>query len=119
MNDLSWEDQKCLLQETVDLAILQKYPLDTNYVIRFLRFVINALESQCIEIHDDLYTTLCTYQSKSSENVEYFYKHYRIHKNDRDDFQTVILKENRNKISQGTTGLNVWVRSTAHSLYKL
>ncbi|XP_031629260.1 protein-lysine N-methyltransferase EEF2KMT [Contarinia nasturtii] len=119
LKDLSWDAQKNLLNETVDLVILQKYPLDTNYVIRFLRFVINDLESQAIEVHDDLYTTLCAYQSKSNENAEYFYKHYRIRANENDDFQTVILKENRNKISQGTTGLNIWESALAISEWAL
>lgn len=95
------------------LPTLQEYPLDVNYVVRFLRFVIDALESQNLEVHDDFYTTLCAHQSKSNTDTEYTYKHYKIGSNGK--FETVLLKENRNKISQGTTGLNVWESALALS----
>lgn len=110
---MSWDDQKQLLDETVNYSMLQKYPLDTNYVIRFLRYMIDALENQYLDVHDDLYTTLCSYQSKSNDNAEYSYKHFRIPVNDR--IESIVLKENRNKISQGTTGLNVWESALAIS----
>lgn len=113
LKNSTWDDQKQLLEETINLPALQKYPLDANYVVRFLRFVIDALESQNLEIHDDIYTTLCAYQSKSDAGTEYSYKHYQINSNER--FETVLLKENRNKISQGTTGLNVWESALALS----
>lgn len=113
LKDLSWDDQKQLLDETVNYSNLQKYPLDTTYVIRFLRYMIDELESQNLDVHDDLYTTLCSYQSKSNNNAEYSYKHFRIPVNDRTE--AVVLKENRNKISQGTTGLNVWESALAIS----
>lgn len=113
MKDLTWNEQKQLLNETVSLPALQEYPLDVNYVVRFLRLIIDALESQNLEVHDDFCTTLCAYQSKSNEDTEYTYKHYQIQLNER--FETVLLKENRNKISQGTTGLNVWESALALS----
>lgn len=118
LHDLSWDQQKQLLDETVDLTILQKYPLDTGYVIRFLRFIIDALESQNLDVHDDIYTTLCSIQSKSCDNSEYTYKHYQIPVNS-GRTEIVILKENRNKISSGTTGLNVWESALAISEWAL
>lgn len=104
LENLTWEEQKHLIDETVRLPTLDKYPLQTKYVIRFLRHIIDSLESQNLDIHDDLYTKLCEYQSQTTidSSRPYSYKHYQI------DDETVILKENDNKISEGTTGLNVW-----------
>lgn len=115
---MSWDDQNRLLSETVRLESVQKYPLDRNYMIRFLRNVIDTLESQNLEVHDDFYTILCDFQSKSDEcDSEYSYKHYQVLVGETDEgrIETVILKENRNKISHGTTGLNVWESALAIS----
>lgn len=116
---MSWDEQKRLLDETVRLESVQKYPLDRNYMIRFLRHVIDALESQNLEVHDDFYTILCDFQSKSDEcDSEYSYKHYQVLVDEPTDdgrIETIILKENRNKISHGTTGLNVWESALAIS----
>lgn len=118
LSNLSWDDQHRMLNETVRLESVQKYPLDRNYLIRFLRYVIDALGSQNLEVHDDFYTKLCEFQSKSDEcDSEYSYKHYQVlvDKPDEGRIETVILKENRNKISHGTTGLNVWESALAIS----
>lgn len=105
LEKLKWEEQKELIDETVGLPVLNKYPLQTKYVIRFLRHIIDSLESQNLDIHDDLYTKLCEYQSQTIDTSSpYSYKHYQIDNNN----ETVVLKENDNKISEGTTGLNVW-----------
>lgn len=112
LENLTWEEQKELIDDTVGLPALNKYPLQTKYVIRFLRHIIESLESQNLDIHDDLYTTLCAYQAVTHDTSNpYSYKHYRI------EDETVILKENNNKISEGTTGLNVW--ESAHVLCEM
>lgn len=113
LNELTWNDQKSLLEQTVQWPILEKYPLQVKYVIRFLRHIIDALESRNEEIHDDLYTIFCDYQAKATQldNGVYSYKHYRIVA-DRES-ELITLKENHNKISQGTTGLNVWEAALA------
>lgn len=83
-------------------------------MIRFMRCAIDMLEGQNLEVHDDFYTILCEYQSKSNDNdSEYSYKHYQVLADGH--VEAVILKENRNKISQGTTGLNVWESALAIS----
>lgn len=102
-----------MLDITVNLPILQKYPLDASYIVRFIRFVIDTLEKQNPEVHDDLYTTLCEYQSKINDCEEYSYKHYQVLCRESTNLGTVIVKENRNKISNGTTGLNVWESALA------
>lgn len=121
LNELSWDEQNQLLNETVRMESVRKYPLDRNYMIRFLRYVIDTLESQNLEVHDDFYTILCNFQSKSNDcDFEYSYKHYQLlidggATDDVERIETVILKENRNKISHGTTGLNVWESALAIS----
>lgn len=93
--------------------MLERYPLQVKYVIRFLRHIIDALESRNKEIHDDLYKVFCDYQARATQldNGVYSYKHYRISADD--ESEIVTLKENHNKISQGTTGLNVWEAALA------
>lgn len=113
LEELMWDDQQILLQQTVKWPLLEKYPLQVKYVIRFLRHIIDALESRNEEIHDDLYEIFCDYQAKATQldNGVYSFKHYRI-ECDRNS-ELVTLKENHNKISQGTTGLNVWEAALA------
>lgn len=113
LNELTWNEQKSLLEQTVNWPILEKHPLQVKYIIRFLRYVIDALESRNEEIHDDLYTIFCDYQAKATQldNGVYSYKHYCIAA-DRER-EIITLKENHNKISQGTTGLNVWEAALA------
>lgn len=88
-------------------------------MIRFLRHIIDTLERNNQEIHDDLYTTLCSYQSQSDDATEFSYKHYQLQNRISDSIETVILKENHNKISQGTTGLGIWESALALSEYAI
>lgn len=113
LNELTWDDQTVLLQKTVQSPILEKYPLQVKYVIRFLRHIIDALESRNAEIHDELYEIFCDYQAKGTQldHTDYSYKHYHI--NNDEENVTITLKENHNIISQGTTGLNVWEAALA------
>lgn len=118
LHNLSWNEQNRLLIETVRLESVQKYPLDRNYMIRFMRCVIDMLEVQNVEVHDDFYTILCEYQSKSNDDdSDYSYKHYQVIINGH--IETIVLKENRNKISNGTTGLNVWESALAISEWSI
>lgn len=108
MSALTWDEQNALLDATVRFPILKKFPIRTSYAIKFIRHIIDALEAQYLDVHDDFYTILCEYQTKTNENDSngFSYKHYTICLRDRNEI--VSLKENHNKISQGTTGLNVW-----------
>lgn len=111
LSNIEWNEQKRLLDETAAIEILQQFPIQRRYIVQFLRFIIDTLERQSIEIHDDLYSKLCEAQSQA--DTDYSYKHYKI---DSDvSNESIRLKENRNKISQGTTGLNVWESAMALS----
>lgn len=113
LNKLTWNDQKTLLQQTLHWPPLKRYPLQVNYVIRFLRHIIDTLESRNEEIHDDLYEIFCDYQVKATQldNGVFSYKHYCVNVDGQSEI--ITLKENHNKISQGTTGLNVWEAALA------
>lgn len=103
-----------MLDHTVNLSILERYPLQAKYVIRFLRHIIDTLEQKGDEIHDDLYIIFCEYQTKAKafDSLSFSYKHYRIETAE-GNVETIIIKENHNKISEGTTGLNVWESALA------
>lgn len=105
---LTWDEQNALLDITVRFPILKKFPIRISYAIRFIRHIIDTLEANCVDVHDDFYTILCKYQTIETENNSngFSYKHYMICL--RDQQNIISLKENHNKISQGTTGLNVW-----------
>lgn len=102
-----------LLEHTVHWPILSRYPLQVKYVIRFLRHIIDALESRHQDVHDELYEVFCDYQTRALQldNGVYSYKHYCICMDGASEI--ITLKENHNKISQGTTGLNVWEAALA------
>lgn len=67
------------------------------------------MEAQNVEIHDELYEVLCNHQTQSQENCNFSYKHYKIVAFD----HLITLKEAKSKISEGTTGLNVWEAALA------
>lgn len=98
-----------MLDQTVNLGILERYPIKIDYIIRFLRYIIEALEAQSIEIHDELYEILCKYQTQAQKDCDFSYKHYKVIAFN----QIVTLKEAKSKISEGTTGLNVWEAALA------
>lgn len=100
----SIDEQKRLVNLTANLPILTRYPLQPRYVESFLRAIIDELENQSIEIADELYEKMCdTFEQK--EETDYSFKHFIPNFNDDLCF---FMKENKNKISQGTTGLNMW-----------
>lgn len=107
---MSWCDQELLANNTVNHPIVQNKPLRIAYQIAFLKFVIESIEAQQIEIHDLMYEKyaalklLCT-----SDESSYAYKHYKLA-----DYRVVIsLKESQSFIAHGTTGLITWQAGTA------
>lgn len=93
-----------MLDHTVKLESLKKYPLQTKYTLRFIRHIIDYLESTNQEVHDDFYETYCQHQAYNNVDSKFSYRHFKI--NGYTD--TIILKESNNNITDGTTGLSVW-----------
>lgn len=99
-----WDNQKYLLDHTVKLESLRKYPIQTKYTLRFIRHIIDYLESTIQEVHDDLYETYCHYQACDNADTKFSYRHFKVS----GSTDTVILKESNSNITDGTTGLSVW-----------
>lgn len=112
LSSISWNEQAILLDQTINNNIVKRYPLKNSYQRAFLKNVIDILEKNFVEIHDNLYDTYCNILSVDDKE-KYFYKHYNI------DKRIISLKENKNFISEGTTGLCSWQASLALSQWCL
>jgi len=104
--------QNKLISKTVHSTEFKKRKVKLTHRLRFLRHIINSLESQCVEIEDTVYegyTDLL--QNGNKENVDDFCKIYKII-----EFQTSIcLPHSDEIIKHGTTGLYTWEASGALS----
>lgn len=104
MHNISWDDQEKLLNSTLNAEILTNNNLPITYRVAFLRFLIDSLENENIEVHDAIYE-LYTYLLKDGRDpAKYSYKHYKLLEYN----ETVSIKEARQMISDGTTGLHSW-----------
>ncbi|GLV35946.1 uncharacterized protein CBL_09836 [Carabus blaptoides fortunei] len=112
LKGISWTDQALLLDSTVNSVLLQEYPVRISYQKAFLKLLIQVLEQNCDEVHDIVYDTYCVLLNTVDE-AKYSYKHYCI------EDRVITLKENRNFISEGTTGLCSWQAALALSEYCL
>ncbi|KAJ8947219.1 hypothetical protein NQ318_001505 [Aromia moschata] len=111
--DLTYEEQDVLLSKTVNSELILKRPIQTSYQRAFLKHIIEKLELQGSEIHDNLYSSYGRLVSLPSSTEQYF-KHYLVQSG-----FTVSLKENVNLISDGTTGLRTWQASLVLSEWAL
>nr|CAH7724492.1 unnamed protein product [Callosobruchus chinensis] len=109
-DSLSYEGQQTLLNATVNSELVQKHPINLNYQKHFLKEIINRLEREGTDIHDDLYSAYGrTMALKVS--TDSFFKHYSVGGGGR----TISLKESGFLISNGTTGLRTWEAALALS----
>ena len=100
---MDWHWQQAFLEATVNSKLIQEYPISGKFASLFLKKVIHALEPNQ-EVHDDFYSQLC--KSMNSLNVDGFsYRHYVI---GNDTNNTITIKETRNMVVNGTTGLKTW-----------
>ncbi|XP_046964980.1 protein-lysine N-methyltransferase EEF2KMT [Vanessa cardui] len=99
---LTWENQDLFLKQTVETPLFKKYPCHRDFCVRFFKTLIQYLEPEQ-EVHDDMYTFLCNIM-KSTIN-EFCYRHYVVN----NDFNNIItIKETKNMVLNGTTGLKTW-----------
>lgn len=99
---MSLEDQKLILDRTVNDDLIIKYPIKIDYQKAFLKHLLKTLENKGCEVHDDIYSAygrlvILTFNSDC-------FKHYMIDSTKR----IISLKENICLISEGTTGLRTW-----------
>ncbi|KAI4462238.1 hypothetical protein MML48_5g00003257 [Holotrichia oblita] len=101
----TWNRQGALVANTVELDVVRRYPIKISYQVAFLKHLINRLEKLTdSDINDDVYDAFGRLMSLVDR--EKCYKHYNF------DFccrnRNIILEENPNIISEGTTGLCSW-----------
>ncbi|CAL7941877.1 unnamed protein product [Xylocopa violacea] len=95
------EKQKEILESTINSNLNIKYPVKRSYQRAFLKWLMNKIEEEDGEIHDDIYATYCNLiSSMSDESVHY--RHFLI------GHHYINIKESTNIISEGTTGLCSW-----------
>ncbi|XP_049956428.1 protein-lysine N-methyltransferase EEF2KMT isoform X1 [Schistocerca serialis cubense] len=108
-NEMGSDWQKDIINSTVKHPLNMKHEIDPKYEHAFLKLVISRLESEGIEVCDELYENLCNLLSYQKEQDTVF-KHYIL---DDTSSTCISLKESRNIISQGTTGLHSWQAAQA------
>lgn len=94
-------NQEKLILLTMQHHAVIKYPMKTDYAIRFLKMVIGLLESNGIEVLEKIYYEYFNVLN-SSENKKYYYRHFMI------NHDICVIKCTYNLISRGTTGLCIW-----------
>ncbi|KAL4143675.1 hypothetical protein QTP88_005981 [Uroleucon formosanum] len=118
---------KNILSKEVDFILmilsqpmLQKYPLKTQYITRFLKAIIIQVENNGNELCDDLYLKYVELiQNESNEGP--FYKHYVLDNNISTELteSVITIQESTSIVSQGTTGLCTWQAGIALSCWCL
>lgn len=89
-----------LLHSTINDEDNLKYPIKVEYQKAFIKRLINLLQKHNMEVNDNTYDALGKLLNHVQE--DYCYKHY-VAENKR-----IVLRENINIISNGTTGLCSW-----------
>lgn len=106
MDNITWEDQEALINNTVNFWLVKKYPLKIAYQKNFIKNIIDTLQKQNTEIHDSIYEAFGQLVSLVESST--CYKHFELNGG-----KFVTLHENCNIISEGTTGLCSWQASVA------
>ncbi|XP_031829674.1 protein-lysine N-methyltransferase EEF2KMT [Nomia melanderi] len=99
------DNQKEILDNTIGNDLIKKYPVKRSYQRAFLKLLMNKIEEEGGEIHDDLYNAYCNLISSPISDVIH-YRHFLMKDDDVSDY--ITIQESTNIISQGTTGLCCW-----------
>lgn len=102
VENLSWDEQKQFLELTLLDPLIKRFPIKVSYQARFLQNIINIIEMNSGEVHDEIYEHFCTLKNSTTED-DFTYKHFLLPDNIR-----IIIKEAKSIISSGTTGLRTW-----------
>ncbi|XP_049867541.1 protein-lysine N-methyltransferase EEF2KMT [Pectinophora gossypiella] len=99
----TWDKQQAFLNATIQNKAVVKHPVSSEFCRLFFKKVIDFLEP-VQEVHDDFYTHLCSVLKNSSVE-DYCFRHYMIG----DDYENlIIMKETKNMVVNGTTGMRTW-----------
>ncbi|XP_023296111.2 protein-lysine N-methyltransferase EEF2KMT [Lucilia cuprina] len=108
--NLTWEQQKNVIEYTINSPLNKQFPIKLSYQINFLKNLLSYLEKYCGEIHDEIYENYCLIQAKLASDCteKYAFKHYIV----TPDAQFTI-RESKSFVAEGTTGLCSWQASLA------
>ncbi|KAI5634104.1 lysine methyltransferase domain-containing protein [Phthorimaea operculella] len=98
-----WDEQQKFLNATVYHPIVEKYPVSAEFCRLFFKKVIDSLEPTQ-EVHDGFYTYLCLVIQNNTQQ-DFCYKHYVV---DNDLEKIITIKETKNMVVNGTTGMRTW-----------
>lgn len=104
MELLTWGEQQKFLDATGNSERVKKYPVNSDFARLFFKKLLMNLEPRQ-EIHDDIYSYLCSLMEKDREKESFYYRHYIIGE-DLENF--IIIKETKNMVVNGTTGMRTW-----------
>lgn len=98
--NITVDHQKQLIISTINDLKNIKYPLKVEYQKAFIKHILNELQKHDFDIEDCIYDAFGRTLNLVQGN--YYFKHYEF------EGKSIVLKENVNIISQGTTGLSTW-----------
>ncbi|XP_014277194.1 protein-lysine N-methyltransferase EEF2KMT isoform X2 [Halyomorpha halys] len=90
-----------LLASTVENELILQYPVKKSYQLAFLKQLIQQTEELNIP-YEEAYELYVKLLNSPQDDLVDCYKHYFF------ENKNIILKENKNFISSGTTGLCTW-----------
>ncbi|XP_004525915.1 protein-lysine N-methyltransferase EEF2KMT [Ceratitis capitata] len=113
--DLTWDQQKLFVENTVLNSLNKQYPLKISYQLNFLKRLLQYLEKSYDEVHDIVYESFCAVQTLVAKDAteKYAYKHYLQPALD----VTLTMRESKSFVAEGTTGLCSWQASIALADY--
>ncbi|XP_022318118.1 protein-lysine N-methyltransferase EEF2KMT-like isoform X2 [Crassostrea virginica] len=104
LGNIAIEDQQAVLEATVSSALCSSYPPSLSYRRAFVKYLIQKLEDNEVELCDEIYESYTDLlQETEDEDDTLCYKSYFL-----PNKEIVNLQESVHIISQGTTGLSTW-----------
>ncbi|CAK1545265.1 unnamed protein product [Leptosia nina] len=100
---LSWSEQEKLLNLTINSTLIKKFPVSYDFCRLYLKNLLKYFES-LQEVHESIYEYLCFIMNNKQKDST-CYKHYVI---DEDLTNIITIKESRNMVINGTTGMKTW-----------
>ena len=101
LSKLQWDEQERLINSTINLDIVVKYPLDVAYQKSFIKYILKHLEEECVEVHDVVFEAYGRLVSLVEQDD--CHKHFLVCGE-----EVISIKEKKSIVSEGTTGLCVW-----------
>lgn len=101
LSKLQWDEQERLINSTINLDIVVKFPISVTYQKSFIKTILQHLEEECVEVHDVIFEAYGRLVSLVEQDV--CHKHFLVRGG-----EVISIKEKKSIVSEGTTGLCVW-----------